>query len=65
MQEIKLTLEQECNCRIFESQVKGLTREQAQEALILLYRQTLAKETLYRDLLKQRWGIGDGGLGLG
>jgi hypothetical protein len=52
-----LSLEQQFNIRAFEQQVQDMSREQAQEFLVDLYRQTLLRENSYKSLLKQQWGI--------
>lgn len=53
----RLTLEQQFSLRSFETQAKQMSREQAQEFLIELYRQMMAKEAMYKALLKKEWGI--------
>ncbi len=52
-----LSLEQQFNIRSFEHQVRDMSREQAQEFLVNLYRQMLLQENSYRTLLKQQWGM--------
>jgi acyl-CoA-binding protein len=54
---IELSLEQKFNVRAFSEQVKGLSREQAQEFLVDLYQQMIVKETLYKGFLLQQLGI--------
>lgn len=46
----QLTMEQELNHRIFSDSVQELSKEQAQELLIQMHKQTLLKENIYRDL---------------
>lgn len=53
----KLSLEQEFNLRSFEDQVQYMSREQAQEFLVNLYRQMIMKETMYKQFLKHEWGL--------
>ena len=55
---MKLSLEQQFNLRSFETQVQGLSREQAQTFLVELYRQMMVRETFYKQFIKQEWGIG-------
>jgi hypothetical protein len=52
-----LSLEQQFNIRSFEHQVKDMSREQAQEFLVNLYRQMVLQENSYKNLLKHQWGI--------
>lgn len=53
----QLTLEQEFNLRSFADQVDHMSREQAQEFLVNLYRQMIMKETMYKQFLKHEWGL--------
>jgi hypothetical protein len=57
MGEITLTLEQQFALRSFENQVKRMSHEQAQDFLVKLYEQMMARETMYRHFLKHQWGI--------
>jgi hypothetical protein len=52
-----LSLEQQFNIRSFEHQVRDMSREQAQEFLVNMYRQMILQENSYRTLLKQQWGM--------
>jgi Phycobilisome degradation protein nblA len=52
-----LSLEQQFNIRSFEHQVKDMSREQAQEFLVNMYRQMILQENSYRTLLRQQWGM--------
>jgi len=52
-----LTIEQQFECSKFQMQAQSLTREQAIEALCLMYKSALAQKVLYNNLLKQQWGI--------
>ena len=54
---MNLSLEQQFNIKSFESQVKGLNREQAVEFLVKLYEQMIRKENMYKEFLKHQWGI--------
>jgi hypothetical protein len=56
-----LSLEQQFNVRSFEHQVKDMSREQAQEFLVNLYRQMMMQENSYKNLLKHQWGIEEPG----
>jgi hypothetical protein len=54
---VKLTVEQEFNIIAFAEQVKALTVEQSRDLLVEIYRQNLAKENAYKELLKQHMGV--------
>ena len=57
---MELSLEQEFNVRSFETQVQQMSREQAQEFLVKLYEQMLARENMYKEFLKHEGGIDQG-----
>ncbi len=48
-----LSLEQQFQLKVYEKQIKELTREQAQEYLLEVLRQSMVKDNLFKDLLKQ------------
>lgn len=52
-----LSLEQELSLRNFEIKARGLSQEQAQEFLVELYGQMLARENLYMKFIKFEWGL--------
>ncbi|NHC36067.1 NblA/ycf18 family protein [Scytonema millei] len=52
---IELTLEQEFSLRSFADQVKQMSREQAQEFLLVQYKHMMIQETTYQELLKKNW----------
>lgn len=54
---VELSLEQQFSVRSFETQVKQMSREQAQEFLVNLYEQMLLRETMYRAFLKKQWNL--------
>lgn len=54
---MELSLEQKFNLRSFETQVQRMSREQAQDFLVELYRQMIVRETLYKEFIKQEWGL--------
>jgi hypothetical protein len=56
-QPIKLSLEQEFNLRNFNDQVQHMSREQAQEFLLMLYEQMIVRETMYKEFLKHEWKL--------
>jgi hypothetical protein len=56
---VQLSLEQQFKLRSFMTQVKGMSREQAQEFLVQLYEQMIVRETLYKELLRNEWQIGN------
>lgn len=57
-QPIELTLEQEFTHRGFADQVKHMSREQAQEFLILLHKHMMLREAIYQQFLKHEWDLG-------
>lgn len=56
-QPIDLSLEQQFNLRSFADQVEHMSREQAQDFLVNLYKQMMLKETMYKHFLKHEWGL--------
>ena len=54
---MKLSLEQKFNIRSFETQVKAMSHEQAQEFLVKLYEQMLLKDNMYQDFIRHQWGL--------
>ncbi|MBW4560145.1 MAG: NblA/ycf18 family protein [Mojavia pulchra JT2-VF2] len=56
-QPIKLSLEQEFSIRCFADQVQQMSREQAQEFLLILHKQMIVQETTYQQLLKHEWRL--------
>lgn len=57
---IELSMEQEFSIRSFSDQVDRMSREQAQEFLVNLYRQMMLKEEMYKNFLKHEWGLDSG-----
>lgn len=56
-QPTELSLEQEFSFRIFTDQVQQMSREQAQEYLLMLHQQMVTRETMYLQFLKHDWKI--------
>ena len=56
-QPIKLSLEQEFSLRTFSDQVQQMSREQAQEFLLMFYKQMIIREATYQELLKHQWEL--------
>jgi hypothetical protein len=56
----ELTLEEEFSLRSFATQVQQMSREQAQEFLIVLNQQMVLREKLYREFLRQEWKLDQG-----
>ena len=52
-QPIELSLEQEFSLRTFADVVQQMSGEQAQEFLLMLYKQMMIREKTYQELLKQ------------
>ena len=57
MNQPNLTTEQELSIRAFETQVRQMSREQAQEFLVKLYIQMIIRDAVYRDLIKYKFGL--------
>ena len=53
----ELSLEQKFNIRSFETQVKSMSQEQAQDFLIKLYEQMLVKDNMYQNFIRHQWGL--------
>lgn len=54
----QLTIEQEFTIQSFNSQVNGMSREQAIAFLKDLHRSYIIQKSLYNSLLKEAWNIG-------
>jgi hypothetical protein len=54
---MELSLEQQFSIRSFADQVQQMSREQAQEFLLMLYQQMMMKEMMYQHFLKQEWKL--------
>lgn len=54
---IELTLEQEFNLRSFADQVQQMSRQQAQEFLLVQYKHMMIRDTMYQELLKKDWKL--------
>lgn len=52
-----LPIEVQFEIAAFEQQVKLMSREQAQETLIKLYKEYRSQKIGYNDLLAHQWGI--------
>ena len=61
-QPIELSLEQQFSIRNFADQVQYMSREQAQEFLLMLYQQMMIKEAMYLHFLKHEWKLDSGAL---
>ncbi|NEO32848.1 MAG: phycobilisome degradation protein NblA [Symploca sp. SIO3C6] len=48
----KLSLEQQFKLKVYQEQVKSLSRDQAQEYLLEVLRQMMVKDNLVKQLLK-------------
>ena len=57
MKPFELSLEQQFNIREFSDMAKRLSREQAQAMLVECYRSMVIKETMYKGLLVQPFGV--------
>lgn len=59
-QPMELSLEQQFSIRTFADQVQHMSREQAQEFLLVLYQQMMIKEAMYLHFLKHEWKLDSG-----
>lgn len=59
-QPAKLSLEQEFQLKRFADQVQRMSREQAQEVLIMLYQQMMIQVKMYRHFLMHEWNLDSG-----
>lgn len=50
---IGLNIEQEFRMEVYRSEIKNLTREQAQKYLLEVLRQTMVKDNVIKQLVKQ------------
>lgn len=55
--QLELTIEQQFNLHCFKDQVARMSKEQAQQMLIELYQNSLVKDTLVKDMVKEKWGL--------
>ena len=53
----ELSLEQQFDIRSFETQVRSMSHEQAQDFLVKLYEQMLLRDNMYKDFIRHQWGI--------
>lgn len=56
-QPMEMPLEKQFSVRSFETQVRQMSLQQAQDCLVQLYEQMLVRETLYQQFLKHKWGL--------
>lgn len=56
-QPTELSLEQQFQLKSFADQVQRMSREQAQEFLIMIHRQMMIKETMYQHFLLHEWNL--------
>jgi hypothetical protein len=56
-QATELTIDQEFSLRLFEDQVKQMSREQAQEFLIEQHKLMMVQKTMFQKLLKHEWSL--------
>ena len=50
-----LDLEQKFKLKVLQEEVKTLTKEQAQEFLMELFRQMMVKDNLFEQIFKEIW----------
>ncbi len=54
---VKLSLEQQFELKAFESQVKRMSLQQAQDFLVKLREHMMMRETMYRQMMRSELGI--------
>ena len=54
---VELSLEQKFSVRSFETQVKNMSHQQAQEFLVELYAQMLLRDNMYQEFIKHQWNL--------
>jgi len=54
---MQLTIEQKFHLRQFADRTKALSQEQVQELVVELQRQMMVKDNLFKQMIKQEWGI--------
>ncbi|MEB3283535.1 MAG: NblA/ycf18 family protein [Lyngbya sp.] len=52
-----ISLEQEFQVQSFARQVETISKEEAKELLVDLYKSTIIRENLFREIIKESWGI--------
>lgn len=52
-----LSLEQEFSLKKISKQAQALSRQEAQELIVELQRQMMIKDNLYKQMIKQEWGL--------
>ena len=57
MELTELTLEQQFNIRAYADTVKTMPLSVAQESLVILYREMLVRENMYKQFIKDSWGL--------
>lgn len=55
--QLSFSLEQEFDVVAFNTQVDGMSEQQAKALLKIIYQQMKAKEKAYQQLLKHQWGL--------
>lgn len=58
MNSIKLSIEQEFNLQAFNLHAQSLTRGEAIDILVQLYRQNVVKDAMYKEMLMEQLGVG-------
>lgn len=53
----ELSIDQQFQIAAFEQQVKQMSREQAQEVLINLFKEYQSQRATYLELLGHQWGV--------
>ncbi len=57
-QKQQMSLEQEFQLQSFARKVETISEEEAKELLVDLYKSSIVRENLFREIIKESWGIG-------
>lgn len=52
-----ISLEQEFQVQSFARKVDTISKEEAKELLVDLYKSSIIRENLFREIIKESWGI--------
>lgn len=54
----ELSVEQQFELKVFEKRIRKLSQQEAQELLITLQASMMYQSMVFREILKEAWGIG-------
>ncbi|WP_413165304.1 NblA/ycf18 family protein [Capilliphycus salinus ALCB114379] len=56
-QNSNISLEQEFQVQSFARKVETISQDEAKQLLVDLYKSTIIRENLFREIIKESWGI--------